>query len=81
MSLYESFNFSDRPQKNLFLLTPKPSDSFIYRASLMWNSVRQKLNIVDSSTPVSSLKNRLHKFLLEKQFEGPTETWIEQNFM
>ena len=75
------FNFSKRGHKSLFIITPIPSDTFAYRASVIWNSVRQLFLILDTSTPVSSLKERLKKFLLKKQVMGDEEHWIECNFI
>jgi hypothetical protein len=74
------FKFSALSQKALFLLTPKPSESFIYKASVSWNIIKRNLKIDDTSTPVSSVKNRLKKFLLEKQSLGNQVDWIEHNF-
>ena len=79
--MYEIFNFSKRGQKNLFIISPRPSETFFYRASVIWNSVRQTLAIEDASTPISALKDRLKKFLLNKQAMGDDEHWIECNFL
>ena len=78
--MYEIFNFSKRAHKNLFIITPRPSETFDYRASVIWNSVRHIIAIEDASTSISSLKDRLKKFILKKQAMGD-EHWIECNFL
>jgi hypothetical protein len=62
------------------LITPTPSDNFIYKASISWNIAKRDLRIEDTATPVSSVKNRLKKFLLEVQSEGDRVNWVETNF-
>ena len=81
VALYETFNFSKRGYKNLFIITPRPSDTFVYRTSVIWNSVRQALGIEDASSPISSLKERLKKLIIHKQAMGDDEHWIECNFL
>ena len=81
IAIYETFSFSKRGYKNLFIVTPKPSETFDYRASVIWNSVRQTLGIEDASTSISSLKERLKKFMINKQAMGDDEHWIECNFL
>ena len=80
LPLYDLFNFSARSHKSLYINTPQPNDSFEYRAGVMWNSVRQILNIPDTSVPVAFFKNKLKRFLAEKQTLGDDITWIEHNF-
>ena len=41
VSLYFLFETSDRLGKETLILTPKPSDSYIYRAGTIWNTVLQ----------------------------------------
>ena len=51
ISLYSLFETSDRLGKETLILTPKPSDSYIYRAGTIWNTVRQ--NLVTYLVPAS----------------------------
>ena len=81
IAFHSMYKFSSRQQKNLFLITPRPSDSFVYRTSSMWNTVRQKLLIPDSSFPVSTFKLKLKKYIFERQTIGCRENWIETNFV
>ena len=46
----------------------------------MWNVARQILNIPDTTMPVSLFKNKLKKFLTEKQTLGDDINWIEHNY-
>lgn len=80
-ALLEQFTFSNRSHKDLFIRTPQPSDAFIYRASVIWNNVREVLNIRDGAFKVSSLKEGLKTYLLRKQTSGDNDTWIDCNFM
>ena len=74
------FKFSTLDQKDLFLITPTPSNTFVYKGGVNWNVIKRELKIDDASTPVSSLKSSLKKFLLEKQSLGNEEDWIGSNF-
>ena len=74
------FKFSNQAHKDLFLITPAPSDNFLYKASVSWNIAKRDLKIEDTATPVSSVKNRLKKFLLQMQSEGDQDNWVETNF-
>ena len=73
------FKFSSRGQRSLFIITP-PNDSYVYRMSVIWNSVRTVLSCPDTSFPISSIKIKLKVFLLNKQKLGDNENWIEHNF-
>ena len=81
IALYELYSFSKRGHKNLFLITPRPSTSYIYRTSVMWNTVRQNLSITDTSVSVMTFKINLKKLLLAKQLLGEQDSWTELNFM
>ena len=80
LPLYDLFNFSERSHSSLYINTPQPSDSFEYRTSVMWNVARQILNIPDATMPVYLFKNKLKKFLTEKQTLGDDINWIEHNY-
>ena len=80
IALYELYSFSNRGHKNLFLITPQPSSCYIYRTSVMFNSVRQNLSITDTAVSVMTLKLRLKKFLLTKQLIGEQDSWNDLNF-
>jgi hypothetical protein len=81
MALFQDFSFSNRTHKDLFILTPAPSEKFTYRASTIWNSVRQLTGINNTSTAASALKDKLKKHLLNVQTTGHNDEWTECNFV
>ena len=80
IAIHELYKFSNRCHKQLFIITPVPSESFIYKSSVLWNKVRNLNFVADSSTPVSQLKQNLKKHLLKIQALGDETNWIENNF-
>ena len=80
IKIYGMYKFSTRSHKQLFLITPSPSSTFIYNSSAVWNKVRNLLKIYDSSITVTYLKSHLKKHLLFKQSLGDDDNWIEHNF-
>ena len=81
ITLFDKFKFSKRSHKDLFIITPTPSASFIYRASVIWNMARQILSIKDTSIPVSCLKEHIKQHLLRLQATGDTYHWLDCNFI
>ena len=56
--------------KDIFVGTPTPSDSYIYKASTMWNIFRQKLNVSEFTTSPSFIKSSIRKLILKAQTQG-----------
>ena len=77
--IFNRFKFS-KGHKDLFLTTPKPSNLYSYHTSVAWSTARKILKIKDASTPVTSLKDKLRKHLLDKQLLGDDINWIDLNF-
>ena len=75
MSLFENFDLSDRNGKDTMLITPQPSQTFIYHAGLIWNTVRNLLKIHDFSCEVSLVKSGIKRELLKVQAEGDPKEW------
>ena len=75
ISLYSIFDLSTRTGKETFILTPKPSDSYAYRASTIWNIVRQKLTICEFTTTLSQVKSSLKNMILHTQKQGEPDEW------
>ena len=76
ISLYESYQQSRRSYLTHYqLLPPEPSGDFIYRSSVIWNKIRQKLNITDLSENISNIKIRLKKLLLTNQHQHDKIEW------
>ena len=78
-AMHGLFNISKRSNKDTFLLTPHPSDAFLHKASVIWNTVRQWLDITDTSYPLGSLKSQLKKIILAKQGTGDRWEWEDGN--
>ena len=62
IAINDLFKFSSRGQRSLFMITPPPNDSYVYRMSVIWNSI-------------SVAKNRLRTFLLMTQKQGNLIMW------
>ena len=78
--IYSLFNVSHR--KENFLLTPRPSNIFTYKAAYLWNKHQAILigNKKVSSTSVSIFKSALKKHLLFIQGEHDPLEWNELNY-
>ena len=81
VAINDLFKFSSCGQRSLFIITPSPNDSYVYRMNVMWNSVRTVLSSPDTSFPISSIKTKLKVYLLNKQKLGDNENWIEHNLL
>ena len=79
--IHNLYKFSTRGQRNLFIITPPPDNTFIYKSSVIWNSVKSIFKIDDPATSVSILKLKLKTYLLNKQLLGDAENWVENNFI
>ena len=79
ISLCSLFSLSRRPGKNTFLLTPRPSNAFIYKSSIALNSARQRLSIPDFSLSICALKTRLKSLIHAQQSRGDLYNWTEPN--
>jgi hypothetical protein len=76
ISMYSLFNLSKRANKDTLLLSPLQSNTFIYMAGAIWNSVRQKFNILDfTSVSAGSLKSLLKSLILTQQALGDKWEW------
>ena len=79
--VHNLYKFSARDQRNLFIITPPHDKTFIYKSSVIWNSVKSIFKIDDPATSVSILKLKLKTYLLNKQLLGDAENWVENNFI
>ena len=75
ISIHSLFNLSHRIGKETFTLPPKPSDTYVYRVSSIWNAVRQKLSILEFTTSVSYLKSSIRKAIFSAQTQGDPLEW------
>ena len=79
ISLHSLFNLSKRSNKDTLLLAPHQSDTFVSKAGAVWNIVRQRLNILDFSLPIGTLKSQLKIFIQNQQALGDCWEWEESN--
>ena len=79
ISLYELFNLSKRSGKNTFLISPKQINSYICRATKIWNVVRQLLSIPAFTHKISLLKSSLPRLIHTHQTRGDPDEWEVQN--
>ena len=80
-SLYECINISKRDTSNVILL-PDKSNTFLYLASHMWNSVHKRIISPEKGicTPLNSIKLRMKNLLLGAQSSEMKNVWTDHNF-
>ena len=77
MCIYSQYQLSARTYLTFFkLIPPKPSNHFIYRTSVIWNTLRQKLDINDISISTSSVKKQLRNILHTNQHNHHNIDWL-----
>ena len=77
VSLHSSYTFSKRKYLTYITLNPpNVSNHFIYRSSLIWNTLRQKLDITDLSTRTGTVKNILKQKLHNNQHRHDKLEWL-----
>ena len=80
-SLYMCLTVSHR--KPTLLLVPPASESYIYRASCLWNLFRKQLShadILDFSQSFGKIKMALKTFISKIQRTGDPNEWCPENF-
>ena len=78
ISLFDLCNISSR--KETILITPFPSNDFIYRATTIWNTVAPKLKLQDYTHNISLAKSTLKKALLHIQHSENKLDWTENDY-
>ena len=76
VSLFYLFNLSTR--KDNLLITPKPTNQFIYKSAHLWNEFRTT-STVSFSSSVSAVKNAVRNSIFNAQSKHGDE-WKESNF-
>ncbi len=81
ISLFSRINLSNRDTSNVIILQ-QPSDTFLYRASVMWNMVHKGLVEFEDgfATSLSLVKRRLKALILENQGLHDSKIWTDDNF-
>ena len=80
ISIFSEFNLSHRNFKDTFLHTPPPANDFLYNSSILWNSIRKKLDIKDFSVSINYVKSSLKSLILSNQNQCDNDGWSDQNF-
>ena len=80
-SLYQSINISKRDTSHMIIL-PKKSNTFLYKASHLWNSIHKKIISPEKGlcTSVGLVKLRAKALLLEAQSSEIHDQWTLHNF-
>ena len=80
-SLYQSINISKRDTSHMIIL-PKKSNTFLYKASQLWNSIHKKIISPEKGlcTSVGLVKLRAKALLLEAQSSEIHDQWTLHNF-
>ena len=78
ISLFSKFQLSQR--KQTLILTPVPCTDFIYKSSVIWNSLRNSLGINDFSINISLIRSKLKALILSKQHSLSEIDWLTENF-
>ena len=75
--LYYEYHMSSRKYlTHVQIIPPAPSKDFIYRSSIIWNGVRQKLELTEMNTPISSIKRKLKNILHKNQHHHDELNWL-----
>ena len=79
ISLFSKFQLSQR--KSTLILTPKPCIDFIYKSSVIWNSLRVCLGVINDFSPsISCIRSKLKTLILSKQCSLSETDWFNANF-
>ena len=68
-------------RKQTLIIAPTQVDSFIFRASILWNTFRtlpEGREIKDFTVSISFLKNKIKNLILKRQILGDEEEWYPQ---
>ena len=79
ISLYSMFTLSKR--KETLLITPFPSNNFVYNACCIWNNIRDLLSIKMFGIKISKIKNDLKQYLFSRQNLGDEIEWSDENVL
>ena len=75
ISIFSLIDLSKRTGKETLALPPKPSDSYAYRATAIWNAARKKLSLLEFTFTTSQIKTSLRKAIFSAQSQGEPLQW------
>ena len=78
MPLYSGYNISLR-KKNAIVLNP-PSPDFIYRSSVLWNSLASLLKVKDFSEKIVTVRNLLQNLIFSLQHQDTPVDWTVEDY-
>ena len=78
ISLYSLFTLSSR--KETLLITGMPSSHFVYKSSILWNEIKDHLQISDLRYSYSKFKSNFKKSISNTQNCGDKICWQDFNF-
>ena len=80
-SLYNNICVSQR-DTSLTIVLPDKTDTFLYRASKLWNTIHKRIVKTDTGleVSVSLVKNRTKTLILECQAVEDKDIWTDKNF-
>ena len=76
--MHKQYTTSNR--KNTTIILKRPSQTFVYRSSVLWNNIAPKLNINDNSISLTQIKNTLKTALLLRQSVENTTEWTSEDY-
>ena len=78
ISMFSLYELSNRKchGHNLRLIQPKITGHFIHQSTVLWNSLRQSLQITDLSSDGLGIKSRVKKLLFENQHQHHDVEWL-----
>ena len=78
ITMHSQFTLSQR--KPTLLINDFPSENFVSTSTKLWNIITPKLKLIDFSTKISTVKNRLKKGLLILQNSNNPIIWTVDDF-
>ena len=78
ISMYSKFTISDR--KETTLITPFPTNEFVYRSTHIWNIVAPRLKVMDYSPKISLIKSSMKKALIKIQHAKNPIFWTSEDY-
>ena len=76
-SLLAHYSFSNRKYLTYIkIIPPKPDNQFIYKSSIIWNTIRSQLQLDDLSISSDTVKNRLRNALHRNQHLYHDTEWL-----
>ena len=61
------------------VIPPKPDNQFLYKSSILWNTIRGQLNIIDLSISCNIVKDTLKNALLINQHRHHDTEWLNSH--